>query len=124
MFKSKLLLALAMALSVAVGFIPTTSSAANCTIYYSSTVYGSTPVNTTTVATGPFTTNCTGSFSGSLTNLSSAWLTLQLEKQVSGTWTVVNSGYINYSGTPGTYRYTVKNTGNGNGSWQVTYNHP
>lgn len=124
MFKSKFLLSLAIVLSVAVGCFPATSSAAACTIYTSSSVYGSTPYLTTTVANGPFTTNCTGAFSGSLNNLSSAWLMLQLEKQVSGNWTVVNSGYISYSGTPGTYRYTVKNSGNGNGSWNVTYNHP
>jgi len=73
------------------------ASAATCTIYYSGTVYGSTPVNTTTEAVAPFTVNCDGAYSGSLTNLSSAWLTLQLEKLVNGAWTVVSSGYISYS---------------------------
>lgn len=106
-----------------VGLVPF-ASAATCSTYSSSTVNGTTPINTTSVAVAPFTVNCTGSYTGSLTNLSSAWLTLQLEKQVSGTWTVVNSGYISYSGTPGTYRYTVKNNGNGNGTWSVKYNRP
>lgn len=100
------------------------ASAATCKTYISSTVPGSTPVNTTTVALGPFTVNCSGSFGGSLTNTSRAWLTLQLEKEVNGVWTIVNSGYIAYSGTPGTYRYTVYDMGNGNGTWILNYNYP
>ncbi len=102
-----------------------TASAANCQFYVSSTVVGNTPYLTTTVALVPFAVNCNGSFGGTLQNLSSAWLTLQLEKQdSSGNFQVVASGYISYGGTPGIYRYTVKNSGNGNGDWQVSYRHP
>lgn len=101
------------------------ASAATCKTNISSTVYGSTPYLTTTVVTGPFTINCNGAFSGSLKNLSSAWLNLQLEKLQNGQWGVVSSGYyISYGGSPGTYRYSVRNNGNGNGSWSVTYNYP
>lgn len=101
------------------------ASAANCKTFMSSTAYGSTPYNTTTLVIGPITTKCTGGFGGSLNNLSRAWLTVQLEKQnSSGSWSIVNSGYIAYTGEPGTYRYTVINTGNGDGSWSVNYSYP
>src|ERR1035437_304828 len=101
------------------------ASTATCKTNISSTVYGSTPYLTTTEALGPFTINCNGGFGGSLKNLSSAWLNLRLEKFENGAWGGVSSGYyISYGGTPGTYRYTVVNSGNGNGTWSVTYNHP
>lgn len=99
--------------------------AASC-LYFSNSVYGGpTAVNTFNVAYGPYTSNCSGVHTGTLSNQSSAWLQLHLEKLVSGIWkTVSNSTYTSYSGTPGTYRWTVWNTGNGTGYWKLDYNVP
>lgn len=89
---------------------------------------GPTAINTAVVAQGPFTTKCSGFLTGTLTNTSSAFLSLYLQKLVSGVWTNV-AGYssgtsINYSGLPGTYRYVVSNTGGGVGYWQLNYSFP
>jgi hypothetical protein len=101
-------------------------AAATCSIYFQSTVYGSTPYLATTVAVSPFTVSCSpGVYSGTLTALNAGSMTLQLEKQVSGSWTVVqNSTYISYSGGAGTYRYTVRSLGNGPAQWSLNYKTP
>lgn len=97
-----------------------------CQFYIDSTYYGTTPGNSSSVAVGPFTTTCSpGVYSGRLTNLSGASLSVQLEKQSSGIWNVVHSGSpINYSGTAGTYRYVVINNSAGSGSWALDWKHP
>lgn len=102
-------------------------AAAACHIYFNNTTSGTTPYLTTTIVHGPFTvTACSpGVYSGTLTKLNAASMILQLEKQVSGTWTIVSSGnFLSYSGTTGTYRYTVRSTGNGNAQWSVDYQYP
>lgn len=95
-------------------------------IYSSTTLYGGpTEVGWGTIAYGPYTANCAGVHRGYLKNLSSAWLDLELQKLVNGTWVYVSSGgYTSYSGTAGTYRWIVWNDGNGTGYWSLDVNTP
>lgn len=120
---ARLLVVLTM---VAASPILAEKAAAACSLYLNASTSGTTPYLTTTVAVAPFTVSCSpGVYSGQLTRLNAASMILQLEKQVSGTWTVVQSGnYLSYSGTAGTYRYTVRSTGNGNAQWALDYKYP
>ncbi len=95
-------------------------------MYFSTTVYGGpTDVDTAVVAYEPYTSNCAGVHTGSLRNLSSARLQLILQQFVGGSWvTVSNSVYTSYSGTAGTYRWIVWNTGNGTGYWSLDVRMP
>jgi hypothetical protein len=102
------------------------ATAAACRTYISSSLTGTTPPQSTSVAVSPFTISCDGSFSGSLTILdSNPRPTLQLETQRDdGIWEIVDSGFIAYSGSPGTYRYTVKNESDASSMWSITYRKP
>jgi|GEM_PF-6841005 len=108
---------------MSIGFISTAHAAA-CTVSVSNSVIGSVAPGGETVAAGPFAVNCDGSFSGSMQNLSSASMILELQKYVGGAWVAVASGYISYSGTAGSYRYSVRHLSGGTGSFKVTYRVP
>ncbi len=73
----------------------------------------------------PFTIACNGSFSGNLKSLSRVRLRLQLERLTpGGTWETVDTGYITYSGAPGTYRYSIKNDDARGSDWVMDFRAP
>jgi hypothetical protein len=113
-------------LKIAPSTTATVTSAASCIRYTNTVTGGPTAVDTAEIAYGPYTTNCSGYHSGSLTNLSSAFLDLYLQKLISGAWQNVASGYINYNGQPGTYRWVVMNQpySSSVGYWSLNYSFP
>ncbi|BEU95383.1 hypothetical protein ACDW_10880 [Acidovorax sp. DW039] len=103
----------------------TQAQAANCTIYFSGSPTGSIPASTTLVVIGPYTTSCTGSHTGSLTNLSNASLDARIERNVNGSWKDVGGAILSaLDQPPGTYRYVIVNSRGGNGNYKLKYSHP
>lgn len=98
---------------------------ATCVRYNNTAIGGPLPIGTSTVAYGPFTTNCAGNMWATLTPTSSASLTLSLQKYSGGSWSLVASNATNiiYNGTAGTYRWLVTNSSFSSqpGYWSLSY---
>ena len=120
----KLLLPLVAACAISLGSI-STAQAASCTLYFSNSTLATVPSASTVVVVGPYTTSCTGSHTGSVNNLSNAYLVGWIERNIGGLWTDVSgAGMSALSHPPGTYRYVVQNTLGGNGTFKLNYRHP
>lgn len=122
--QSKLLPTLVAAWAISLGSISTVQ-AASCTLYFSNSALAPVPSASTVVVVGPYTTSCTGAHTGSVNNLSNAYLVGRVERNIGGVWTDVGGAGMSALGQPpGNYRYVVQNTFGGNGTFRINYSHP
>lgn len=98
-------------------------AAATCVRYTNTVTGGPLAPGAAAVAYGPYTTNCAGYQWATLTPMSSASLTLSLQKYSGGSWSTVATEPVMYNGTAGTYRRVVANSPYSSqpGYWSLKY---